>query len=311
MTKQEILSVAIRQSAVDCSCSEDDFQRSNNVIVESLPAENGSRYMAFPQICALFSYGSNIVASCRQDLIPEVTAFINGTDRIHRCFETPAVFELNRIVQKANAEICWMHTCYLPDPDLVYRSDLFCPYETRELYPEDFTGLYLPQWSNALCSDRKELDMLGYGAYDGEKLIGFAGCSADCPEMWQIGIDVLPEYRRQGIAPALTNLLARAVFERNKIPFYAAAWSNIRSVRNALKSGFKPAWVAMCANKVRREYLSLTNNSRGDSSPPAVSCCHPPVLRCKMSLINQQPKRRRIMSCEKRYAIFCPFPCFC
>ena len=71
--------------------------------------------------------------------------------------------------------------------------------------------------------------------------------------MWQIGIDVLPEYRRQGIAPALTNLLARAVFERNKIPFYAAAWSNIRSVRNALKSGFKPAWVAMCANKVRRE----------------------------------------------------------
>ena len=89
--------------------------------------------------------------------------------------------------------------------------------------------------------------MLGVGAYDGDRLIGFAGCSADCPEMWQIGIDVLPEYRRKGIASALTNQLARAVFARGKVPFYAAAWSNIRSVRNAIRSGFKPAWTAMTA----------------------------------------------------------------
>ena len=27
-----------------------------------------------------------------------------------------------------------------------------------------------------------------------------SGCSADTPELWQIGIDVLPEYRGRGIA---------------------------------------------------------------------------------------------------------------
>ena len=113
--------------------------------------------------------------------------------------------------------------------------------------PEDFAGLYTSKWSNALCEKRKELDVLGIGAYEGGKLIGLAGCSADCDSMWQIGVDVLEEHRRQGIAAALTNSLAKAILEREKLPFYCAAWSNIGSVRNAVKAGFRPAWVEMTA----------------------------------------------------------------
>ena len=85
------------------------------------------------------------------------------------------------------------------------------------------------------------------GAYDGEKLVGLAGCSADCESMWQIGIDVLPEYRRQGIASALTSRLALETLWRGKVPFYCAAWSNLKSVRNALRCGFRPAWVELTA----------------------------------------------------------------
>ena len=247
MTKKEILAVSLRQSAIDFSCSEEDFLRNVNVVSESKPAEGASRYMKLPHICGLASYGTNVVASCRADLIPEVETFINGQEKSHRCFETPQIYELNRILRKAGAEICWMHTVCLPDPDAVFGADLTCPYKTREMHPEDFRELYLPEWGNALCSDRKELDMLGVGAYDGDRLIGLAGCSADCGEMWQIGIDVLPEYRRQGVASVLTNRLARAVFERGIVPFYAFAWSNVRSVKNAIRSGFSPAWVAMTA----------------------------------------------------------------
>ena len=54
-----------------------------------------------------------------------------------------------------------------------------CQYELRVLEQTDFSELYLPEWSNALCSDRKQLDVLGVGAYDGDKLIGLSGCSAD------------------------------------------------------------------------------------------------------------------------------------
>jgi hypothetical protein len=35
------------------------------------------------------------------------------------------------------------------------------------------------------------------------------------------------------------------ILGRGKVPFYCSAWSNIRSARNAIKSGFSPAWVEM------------------------------------------------------------------
>lgn len=35
------------------------------------------------------------------------------------------------------------------------------------------------------------------------------------------------------------------ILERGRVPFYCCAWSNIKSVRNAIKSGFRPAWVEM------------------------------------------------------------------
>ena len=142
-------------------------------------------------------------------------------------------------------KICFMAEYFLPDVEALRPLD--CPYEMRILTQEDFAPLYLPEWSNALCEKRKQLDVLGVGAYDGDRLVGLAGCSADCEDMWQIGIDVLPAYRRQGIASALTSRLAIEILKRGKVPFYCAAWCNIKSVRNAIKCGFRPAWVEMTA----------------------------------------------------------------
>ena len=120
----------------------------------------------------------------------------------------------------------------------------------RVLCREDFSELYLPEWSNALCEKRKELDVLGVGAYDNGRLVGLAGCSADCEDMYQIGVDVLPEYRRRGIASALTSRLAIEIMKRGKVPFYCAAWCNLGSVRNAIKCGFRPAWTELTARDV-------------------------------------------------------------
>ena len=174
-----------------------------------------------------------------------VVAEYIGRYEFYHCFETPNMQWLNdRLIEKGH-RICFMAEYYLPDVDKI--PDLPCRYELRILEQTDFTELYLLEWSNALCKDRKHLDVLGIGAYDDGKLIGLAGCSSDCEDMWQIGVDVLPDYRRQGIAAALTSRLARHILAREKVPFYCSAWSNIRSVRNAVKSGFIPAWVEMTA----------------------------------------------------------------
>ncbi len=242
--------IALAQSAYDCSCRPEDFLKKENVMVESFPSEKARRYLKLPHICNLVSYGSNIVACGSGPFLEEIRQYLESIPRIESCFETPGLYLLNRRLARFDAQVCFMADYFLPDPDAVFRFDGACAYEMRILGQEDFEELYLPQWSNALCEDRKSLDVLGIGAYDAGKLVGLAGCSADCDSMWQIGIDVLPQYRRQGIASALTNRIAREALARGKVPFYCAAWSNVKSVGNAIRSGFLPGWVELTAKPV-------------------------------------------------------------
>ena len=150
---------------------------------------------------------------------------------------------LTKRVAPDGLRICYMAEYYLPKVELI--QDLDCPFRLKTLTQKDLAGLYLPEWSNALCAERRELDVMAVGAYDGERLIGLAGCSADADMMLQIGVDVLPEYRRMGVASAVTSRLAMLILDQGKVPFYCSAWSNIRSVRNAVKCGFIPAWVEL------------------------------------------------------------------
>ena len=244
MTNQEILKIAMAQSAIDLCADPKDFEQSENVIVMSRENKDARRYLNLPFSCQLVSYGNNIVASVLPEFREITENYINKYPPEH-CFETPHLHTLNDALMEKGQKICFMAEYFLPDVDALRALD--CPYELKLLTQTDFADLYLPEWSNALCEKRKHLDVLGVGAYDGVRLVGLAGCSADCDTMWQIGIDVLPPYRRQGIAAALTSRLAVEILSRGKVPFYCAAWCNIRSVRNAIKSGFRPAWVEMTA----------------------------------------------------------------
>ena len=246
-TGKAILDTALRQSAIDSGCEPGDFLCADNVVAASRAHPKARKYLELPFSCDLVSYGSNIVASVEEKYRDMVSDYINRFPP-ERCFETPNLHVLNDALQKGGQRICFMAEYFLPDMGALRPLD--CPYELRLMGPSDFGPLYIDQWSNALCEKRKELDILGLGAYDNGTLVGFAACSADCEDMWQIGIDVLPEYRRKGIASALTSRLALEILERGKVPFYCAAWSNIKSVRNAVKSGFRPAWVEMTAKSV-------------------------------------------------------------
>jgi GNAT superfamily N-acetyltransferase len=242
MTNELIMQIAMEQSAIDSNCKVEDFTINENIITISKENANARRYLKLPHICDLTSYGNNIVATVDEKYVDIVSDYINKY-AVEHCFETPNMHILNDAFQRDGYRICFMAEYFLPDVNVL--KALPCKYEIRVLEANDFKDLYKKEWSNALCEDRKELDVLGVGAYDEGKLIGFAGCSADCDTMWQIGVDVLPEYRRQGIASAITSRLAMEIIRRGKVPFYCCAWSNIKSARNAIRSGFRPAWVQM------------------------------------------------------------------
>ncbi len=247
LTNQDIRNIALQQSAYDCNCTAEDFLKEQNVVTISREHPLARKYLKFPMSCDLVSYGSNIVAQTSPELAPFVQKYIDRYP-VEHCFETPNMHVLDELLRPFGQKICFMAEYFLPDVDAL--RELPCDYELRVLYQQDFASLYLPQWSNALCEKRKQLDVLGVGAYDNGKLIGLAGCSADCEQMYQIGVDVLPEYRRKGIASALTSRLSLEILALGKVPFYCAAWCNIKSVRNAIRSGFRPAWVEITAKSI-------------------------------------------------------------
>ncbi len=244
LTNEDVKRIALQQSAYDCGCVPEDFLAQQNVVTISRKHPLARAYLPLPFACDLVSYGTNIVAQTSEALAPLVRAYIDRYP-VEHCFETPNMHVLEEALRPYGQKICFMAEYFLPDVNAV--RELPCPYQLQVLYPKDFEGLYLPQWSNALCEKRKHLDVLAVGAYDGDTLVGLAGCSADCETMYQIGVDVLPEYRRQGIASAVTSRLALEILALGKVPFYCAAWCNIKSVRNAIRSGFRPAWVEITA----------------------------------------------------------------
>lgn len=247
MTNKELFRLALAQSAEDLNCTPDDLTAQENRLVLSAANDGARRYLTLPFDCNLVSYGGNVVASVSPMLEADVRRYLDlyPAGHSYRLFETPSIHLLSDILEPHGLRVCFMAEYFLPDVDNLWALD--CAFRMRWLGPEDFGELYKPEWSHALCADRKHLDVLGLGAYDGEDLIGLAACSADCDTMWQIGVDVLPAYRRQGVASALTSRLALEILKLDRVPFYCAAWSNIRSVRNAIRSGFRPAWVELTA----------------------------------------------------------------
>ena len=63
MTNNEILKIAMEQSAKDLCAIASDFEKQENVIVLSQKNDKARKYIHLPFSCQLVSYGNNIVAS--------------------------------------------------------------------------------------------------------------------------------------------------------------------------------------------------------------------------------------------------------
>ncbi len=202
-----------------------------------------SRYLPCPVAGEVVTFGTGyVVSAAKEEVVQALAGYLQDHPYPHS-FATPSILKLGAVLTPFGLQPAWQGEYFLPDIDRI--PDLSCAYHTRLLTPPDFADLYLPEWGNALCASRPELDMVGVGTYDGDKLVAFAACSADCPDMWQIGVDVLPAYRRKGLASFVTAQLTKEILKRGKVPFYCAAWSNLGSVRNALRCGYRPAWVRL------------------------------------------------------------------
>lgn len=83
---------------------------------------------------------------------------------------------------------------------------------------------------------------IAYCAFDGDKIVGIAGADKINDDIWEVGIEVLPEYRKDGLATILTKNLTLKILEKGIIPIWCASSTNIGSQAVAYKSNYIPLW---------------------------------------------------------------------
>ena len=101
------------------------------------------------------------------------------------------------------------------------------------------------RFDEALLFEEDTPDMLAVSAMDGEKILGMAGATADCENMWQIGVNVTEAGKGKGVGTYLVSILKNKVLEKGKVPFYGTVESHIKSQKVAIQSGFVPVFLEM------------------------------------------------------------------
>ena len=256
ITKAEIYKKMKEQLSLEFNCVPGDFDKNDNTITSATLHEKRRKFSEKTFFLQMATFGRGTVISADESIHPWLTKWVDGKNGFW-LFEQHNFYELEQELRKYGYKMSLTHHMFLPKPELMNCKSELPDYKSKQqnckpdfkiriLEQKDLMQYYgREEFSNALCDhfrpDRP--DMVAVIALDGEKIMGMAGCSADTPEFWQIGIDVLPKYRGQGVARTLVSLIRDETFKRGAIPYYGTSLSNLASWKTALACGFEPAWV--------------------------------------------------------------------
>jgi GNAT superfamily N-acetyltransferase len=236
LSKTEMLETVRRQLALDLHCDPRDFLRDGVVFCEAKIQEGRRPFDRQTPFLEVTTMGKSTVVSADAELLEKVKPLFAGKSR-DEIFEAPFL---------------WGHSIfYIPDVKSIRKLPYPKGLDFGVKEGAEIEALYnIPCFANAIQYDARHPrpDVLVMYAKKGHEIVGMAGASADCETMWQIGIDVIPQYREKGIAACLVGRLAEMIMERGKVPYYGTASSNIPSQATAARSGFIPAWMCSFRN---------------------------------------------------------------
>lgn len=242
MTKHEMMTTVYNQLALDYNCKPEDFMKDEIIFTEAVKLD-GRREMPFsnPRL-ELITFGKGVVVNASSNIMPYVKNKLSRKSR-YDVMNSPLVYGVN--------------SYYLPNIEYIktIENDKY----DFELIDTDIQKYYkYKDLNNALQYDvnSKRPEVLAAVAKDNGKLIGIACASADSEVMWQIGVDVLSEYRGNGIAVKLVNMLTLETLNRGAVPYYTTDNSNLNSQRVAIKCGYFPAWSHCFKTRLTKNPLS-------------------------------------------------------
>ena len=180
----------------------------------------------------ILAYRNCVVVCTSEDLHPKVQELLLNKNR-DEIFELPLVYGQT------------IH--YVPDGGCICDMPDSLKYGCECLFYRDILSLNgLTGFENSLAfhengsTSTKAVCI----AKDKNKIIGVAGAAeSSINGVWEIGIDVMEEYRNARLGTYLVKRLTKELLARNIIPFYSASVTNIGSQMVASRCGYIPFWV--------------------------------------------------------------------
>lgn len=243
MDNYEMMQKVYNQLAIDYNCQPSDFLK-DDIIFTVAKKLKGRRALPFaePRLEVL-TFGRGMIVNASDNIMDYVKSQFANKSKLE-IINSPLLKSFNPY--------------YLPDLDRFKNiKNGFC--QNKIIQRDEILELYeLPNMHNALQYNKKSErpEMLGVIALKDNKIAGLACASKDSDTMWQIGVDVLSEYRGTGIAVSLVNMLAEECLNKNIVPYYTTDIGNINSQRVAVKSGLFPAWSHCFRGRVSNNKLN-------------------------------------------------------
>lgn len=180
----------------------------------------------------ILAYGNCVVVCTSEDLHSGIRKLLQGKTR-DEIFELPFVYGQT------------IH--YVPDNNRTEDLSIPSNYEYACLFGRDLAALTgLRGFENSLAFDENGSTSTKavFIARNHNKIVGVAG-AAESPVngVWEIGVDVMEEYRKAKLGTYLVHKLTQELLARNIVPFYSASVTNIGSQMVANRCGYVPCWV--------------------------------------------------------------------
>ena len=210
------------------NCGLNDLDKGGTVFIE-----NNRTKFPFLKICTM---GQTVIISASGTLIPKIQKLLENKSR-DEIFENPFIYGQS--------------IYYIPDFKIFKKLalDNIFQYELLEGKKiQKLNGISGFENSLAFDKDGNTSTCIVFYAMKDHKIIALAGASKENEKMWELGIDVKPEYRRNGLGAVLISNLADTILEKGVIPFYCASTTNISSQAVTHRSGFMPCFVSTYGN---------------------------------------------------------------
>jgi hypothetical protein len=235
--------------AADCACPPSAFVEDGLLVTPAEERPGRRRYPIPAKLLLAVTMGRGVVVSSHPDWISPLCAMLGNRNR-DEIFSAPTIAEIAQLVARNGYSLdgpglshtCAPETFHPPDDPKGVDFSVVEGEAVRDLYE-------YPGFGNALSyqSDHPRPDVAAAVARCGGEIVGIAGMSADCESMWQIGIDVVPSGRSNGVGRALVGRLTELAFRHDRVPFYAAHIGNLRSLAIPPSLGYWPAWIELFA----------------------------------------------------------------